>query len=147
MVLFLPGETFFTAALEQDPNLIEDGVQKNVIIATPATLIALLHAVAYGWRQESLAENAHEISELGRELYKRFSDMGAHMSKLGRDLSAAVGSYNKTVGTMERRILPSARKFKDLQAGTREDIPSLLTVEQTTRDLQVEELLEHKAAS
>lgn len=144
VVLFLPGETFFTAALEKDPSLIEDGVQKNVIIATPATLIALLHAVAYGWRQESLAENAREISTLGSELYKRLADMGNHMAKLGRDIGSVVSSYNKTVGTVERRILPSARKFNDLQASTREALPTLTSVNQSPRDLQAPELIEMK---
>ncbi|MGB0935464.1 MAG: DNA recombination protein RmuC, partial [Alphaproteobacteria bacterium] len=116
VVLFLPGDTFFSAALEHDPGLIEMGVEKKVILTTPSTLIALLHAVAYGWRQESLAENAREISELGKDLYKRLSDMGGHVSKLGRDLGTAVKSFNSTVGSLERRVLPAARRFKDLES-------------------------------
>lgn len=116
VVLFLPGEPFFSAALEYDPNLIQIGIEKKVILTTPSTLIALLHAVAYGWRQENLAENAQEIIDLGRDLYKRISNLGKHMRKLGRDLGSAIKSYNDTVGSLEQRVLPSARKFKALES-------------------------------
>ena len=122
VVLFLPGETFFSAALEQDPSLIEMGVEKKVILATPATLIALLHAVAYGWRQEHLAENAREISLLGKELYKRLSDVGGHIGKLGLDLGRSVRSYNQAVSSLETRVLPSARRFRDLKAVSPEEV-------------------------
>jgi DNA recombination protein RmuC len=142
VVLFLPGETFFSAALEYDPDLIELAVEKKVIMTTPSTLIALLHAVAYGWRQESLAANAKQISELGRDIYKRLSDMGKHMSKLGRDLGMAVKSYNHTVGSLERRVLPSARKFKELEATSpRDEIEHLIQLDHIPRDLEsLEEL-------
>ncbi len=141
VVLFLPGETFFSAALEADPSLIELGVEKKVILTTPSTLIALLHAVAYGWRQENLTANAKEISALGREIYKRLSDMGNHMSKLGRDLGTAVKSYNNTVGSLERRVLPSARKFKELETtSSRDEIADLPQIDTTTRELQAQEL-------
>lgn len=141
VVLFLPGETFFSAALEQDPSLIELGIEKKVIITTPSSLIALLHAVAYGWRQEALAQNAETISKLGQELYKRLSDMGNHMGKLGNDLQLAVKSYNRTVGTLEKRVLPSARRFKDLEASSaRDEILELSPVEEAPRDLQAAEL-------
>jgi DNA recombination protein RmuC len=141
VVLFLPGETFFSAALEQDSSLIELGAEKRVMLATPTTLVALLHAIAYGWKQEKIAENAREISALGRDLYKRFSDLGGHMSKLGSDLTSAVKSYNKTVGTLEARVLPAARKFKELGvASPKEEVPTLGTLESIVRDVQAPEL-------
>ena len=142
VVLFLPGEVFFSAALERDPMLIEFGADKKIILATPTTLIALLRAVCYGWRQEKLAQNAREISQLGSELYKRFADMSVHFSKLGKSLNSSVEAFNKAAGNIETRVLVTARKFKELGAAPLGmEIEVLPQVEQLAREMQAPELL------
>jgi len=116
VVLFLPSESFFSAALQEDPGLIERGVDTGVILSTPTTLIALLRAVSYGWRQEALAENAREISNLGRDLHKRLGTLASHFLKLGKSLDRSVQSYNDTLASFESRVLPAARRFEELKA-------------------------------
>lgn len=142
VVLFLPGEVFFSAALERDPLLIEFGADRRIILATPTTLIALLRAVSYGWKQEKLAQNALAISQLGQELYKRLSDMGGHFTGLSRSLNACVNAFNKVAGNIESRVFVTARKFHDLGAAADGlEIEPLEQVEQIARDIQAPELL------
>ena len=141
VVMFLPGETFFSAALEHDPSLIEFGVGKGVIPASPTTLIALLRSVAYGWRQEKIAENAQKVSALGTDLYKRVRTMAGYFEDLRRGLEKAVDSYNKAVSSMETRVLVSTRKLKELGADAREDVPHVPMIDKTPRSLQAPELL------
>ncbi|MDE1171016.1 MAG: DNA recombination protein RmuC [Verrucomicrobium sp.] len=125
VILFLPGEHFFGAALEHDPALIEDGVKARVLIATPTTLIALLQAVAYGWREEHLAENAQEVRDLGAELYGRFLTLVEHWNSLGKSLGQSMAAYNKATASLESRVLVSARKLKELGASDHgEELPA-----------------------
>ncbi len=139
VVLFLPGESFFAAALEQDRTLIEDGMEKRVILATPTTLIALLRAVAYGWRQEQVARNAQLISEMGKQLYDRVRTFLAHFEAVGGALHRSIEAYNKAVGSLESRVLPSARRFKELGAATGEEMMTVEPIDETPRALAAPE--------
>ncbi|MBE0502136.1 MAG: DNA recombination protein RmuC [Desulfuromonadales bacterium] len=136
VVLFLPGESFFSAALEHDPSLIEFGVDKKVLLATPISLIALLRAVAYGWRQEQLAENAQQISALGKEMYERLLTVTSHVANLGKGLDRAVDSYNRAVSSLDTRVLVTARKFKELGASSAGDMESPEPIDKVTRRLE-----------
>src|ERR1700751_3649496 len=140
VVLFIPGETFLSAALEQDPSLIEEGVNQQGAPATPTPLIPLLRAVAYGWRQETIAESAKAISDLGRELYGRLATLTEHFAKVGRSLDTAVRSYNEAVGSLETRVLPSARKFRDQGISPAAELAELGGVERTVRPVTAQEL-------
>jgi DNA recombination protein RmuC len=138
VVMFLPGETFFSAALEQDTGLIEHGVLNRVIPASPTTLIALLKAINYGWNQEKLARNAQEISALGKDLHERLRKLASHITGVGTNLDRAVEAYNQAVGSLENRVLVSARRFSELGAAVAEDIPELEPIETTARALSFE---------
>jgi DNA recombination protein RmuC len=139
--MFLPGEMFFSAALEQDPSLIEYGVDRRVIPASPTTLIALLRAVAYGWQQEAMEENARKISELGKHLYEAVRTLGGHFDALGTKLKGTLDEYNKAVGSLEGNVLVKARKFKELQAANGgEEIKPIEPIDRVPRMLQAPEL-------
>lgn len=141
VVLFVPGESFLSAALESEPGLLEYSAGRQVLLATPTTLIALLRTVAYAWTQEALADKARDIHELGRELHDRIGTMGSHLDKLGRSLTAAVGSYNKAVGSLETRVLVSARKFRDLEV-TDADLVTPAPVTEAARPMTAAELMD-----
>ena len=140
VVLFIPGENFLSAALEQDPALIEDGVNQQVLITTPTSLIALLRTVAYGWRQETIAESARQISELGRDVYSRLSKFTEHLAKVGRGLETAAGAYNEAVGSLETRVLPSVRKFKEHGIAPAAELAELGAVDRGIRPVTAPEL-------
>jgi DNA recombination protein RmuC len=146
VVLFLPADPFLDVALQRDPTLLEHAFTHNVVLATPATLVALLRTIAYAWRQESLARNALAVHTLGKELYTRLSTMGDHLAKVGTSLSGAVTSYNKAIGSLEARVLVSARRLGDLGVSS-DELSAPGQVEVTPRQLQAPELVDSEYAS
>ena len=133
VVLFIPGEQFLSAALEQDPQLLEDALKNKVILATPTSIVALLRAVAFGWRQIAVAENAEKIRELGEDLYHRLATFAEHLHKLGKNLDLSVEQYNKAIGSLDRQVLSGARKFTELGIEKKKPIPELRIVENTPK--------------
>jgi DNA recombination protein RmuC len=142
VVLFIPGEVFFAAAAERDPDLLQDALSNQVLIATPTTFIGLLLTAAYGWRQEQIAENAQRISELGRQVHERLSVLVEHFAGVGRALEKSVEAYNKAVGSLETRVLPSARRFAELDPGSGRPIQGLEPIAQAPRALAVRDGVE-----
>ena len=136
VVMYLPGESFFSAALEHDHKLIEDGSAKKVILSTPTTFIALLKAIAYGWQQDQITKSAQEISNLGKELYERFSIVLEHFSDTGAAIRKAVESYNKSVSSMETRLIPSVKKFKELGVSSQKEIAPPVEISQSTKNIE-----------
>jgi DNA recombination protein RmuC len=142
VVMFIPGEAFYSAALAHEPALLEEATAKGVIVATPTTLIAVLRAVAHGWQQETVAESARAVSELGREVYTRIATMGEHLSKLGGKLEGAVSAYNETIRSLESRVLPATRKLADHGAGGAKEIPVFEPIDRAAQTPQAPELTE-----
>ena len=135
VILFIPGDQFLSAALSEEPDLIEYALSKQIILATPTSFVALLKAVAYGWRQLALADNAQEIRVLAEDLYGRLATFVSHMNKVGRQLASSVDHYNKAVGSLERSVLPGARKFVELGVRSKKEVEKLEILESTPRTM------------
>jgi DNA recombination protein RmuC len=141
VIMFLPGEALLSTALQRDPGLLEFSLGRGVMLASPLTLVALLRAVAFGWQQEKIAKNAQEISELGRQLYDRIRVMAIHFEEVARGLTRSVESYNRAIGSLESRVLVTARRLKDKGVTAPEELPELATIDHTPRPLGAPELI------
>lgn len=141
VVAFIPGDTLLQAAFEQDPSLFEHSIERNVVLATPTNLIAILRSIAFSWQQESIAENAIKVQKAGRELYKRLGTFGKHFAKAGSRLGSAVDAYNDAVGSLERNVLPQARRFCDLGASGSDQLPEAEQIDSKPRHLQAAEFV------
>ena len=137
VVLFIPGDQFLSAALDNDHGLLEDAMQKKVILATPTSFVALLRAVAYGWRQESLTENAEKIREVGEELFGRLGTFADHLGKMGKSLNSSVQHFNKAASSFDTRVIPSVRKFSEMGISAKKNVESLEQIEHTSRDIEM----------
>ncbi|MEM8845389.1 MAG: DNA recombination protein RmuC [Pseudomonadota bacterium] len=137
VILFIPGEQFLTSALDYDDKLLEDAFSNRVILATPTTLVALLRSVAYGWQQARISQNAEQIRDLAQDLYKRLNTFTSHLQKVGKNLDDSVSNYNKAIGSLERQVLPGARKFTELGVQAKEEIPLIDEIEKKSRDVPV----------
>jgi DNA recombination protein RmuC len=146
VILFIPGDQFLSAALDQDPELIESALSQRIILATPSSFVALLKAVAYGWRQLALAENAEEIRRLAEDLYGRLSVFVSHLNKVGRQLGSSVESYNRAVGSLERKVLPGARKFTELGIHPKRELETVEPLESLPRTIIEESQLDDAPA-
>jgi DNA recombination protein RmuC len=145
VVLFLPGDQFLSAALQENPGLIDDSMRQNVMLATPTSLVALLKAVSYGWKQTILAENAAEVRQLGEEIYKRLAVFGEHLGKLGKSLGASVESFNRAVGSLEQQVLPAARRFEGLGLRVNREIEPIEPVASLARTPRIEDAAQDAA--
>ena len=140
VVLFIPGEHFLSAALQIDPKLLEDTMQANIILATPTNFIALLRAVSYGWKQQALTDNAIAIRDLGETLYKRLSIFSSHLAKLGSSLNSSVEHFNKTVGSLEKNVIPSGKRFVEMGIRAKEDITATPQIDKPIREVNEQQL-------
>jgi DNA recombination protein RmuC len=139
VILFIPGDQFLSAALGENPGLLEEALRNKVVLATPSSLVALLKAIAYGWRQLSLERNAEEIRKLGQELYERLTPFMAHLARLGRELESGVKAYNDAVGSLERKVLPGARRLTELGIRGRQELAAPTEIETAPRELGTRE--------
>ncbi len=143
VILFIPGEQFLTCALDYDDKLLEDAFANRVILATPTTLVALLRSVAYGWQQASISENAERVRDLAQDLYKRLHTFCSHLQRVGKNLDDSVGNYNKAIGSLERQVLPGARKFTELGIHAKDELPLIDAIEKKARDIPITQQDKH----